>query len=272
MKRYKKPYRLKRKKSIFRNRFFWLGTLAVLILSFIFYFLFFSKIFQVKKIIIAGQEKVSSDDLKLLAESKLESKILFFSTKSIFLVNLDIIKKDILNNFPQIAEVEIHRQFPDGINISAAERQGLAILCRETDCFLLDKEGVIFDPVRNMISNGVEEASLIKIIDHRNIDHFVLAERVIEKELLSQIFEIQLKLQENLKILITEASIMSEERLNLKTQEGWEIYFNLKGDLDWQITELSLVLEKQIPPEKRGNLEYIDLRFTRVFIQYNRQK
>ena len=63
----------------------------------------------------------------------------------------------------------------------------------------------------------------------------------------------------------TGAVIVSEERLNVKTSEGWEIYFNTADDLDWQVQELALVLEKQITPEKRRNLEYIDLRFSRVY-------
>ena len=64
------------------------------------------------------------------------------------------------------------------------------------------------------------------------------------------------------------SSYVSEKRLNTKTSEGWEIYFNLKGDLNWQITELGLVSEKQIPLEDRGELEYIDLRFSRVYYKY----
>jgi len=53
--------------------------------------------------------------------------------------------------------------------------------------------------------------------------------------------------------------------LDAETTEGWTVRFNLKGDLDWQVTELRLALEKQISPEKRKSLEYIDLRFSRVY-------
>jgi len=96
---------------------------------------------------------------------------------------------------------------------------------------------------------------------------FGLKER--EKEIISRRFGLKtgrhppttlpLERAPNLKIL--EVSIISEERLNAKTSEGWEIYFNLEGDINWQLTKLGAVLEKEIPPEKRENLEYIDLRF-----------
>ena len=72
----------------------------------------------------------------------------------------------------------------------------------------------------------------------------------------------------NLKIPIAELFLISEERINIQTSDGWTVYFNPKGDISWQITELSLVLAKQIPPEKRGELDYIDLRFSRIYFKY----
>jgi len=54
--------------------------------------------------------------------------------------------------------------------------------------------------------------------------------------------------------------------LDVKTSEGWEIYFNLKKDINWQLTELDFLLKERIPPDKKGNVEYIDLRFERIYI------
>ncbi|GAH87923.1 unnamed protein product, partial [marine sediment metagenome] len=150
VKTFRKPYRIKKRrhlKSIFRYRFFWLGVLFFVFLFSIFYFLFFSQTFQVEKIIVTGEQKVAKENLKLLVENKLENKILFFKTKSIFLVNLNEIKKNILNNFPQIAEVEISRGFPDTLNIIVVERFGLTVWCQAEQCFLVDNEGVIFEEI-----------------------------------------------------------------------------------------------------------------------------
>jgi len=88
-----------------------------------------------------------------------------------------------------------------------------------------------------------------------------LGNKVIEKEFLSSILDTESKLENNLKIPVEEVLVVSDERINLKTSEGWEIYLNPKGDVDWQLTKLSEVLEKEIPLEKRGNLQYIELRF-----------
>ncbi|MFQ6049680.1 MAG: cell division protein FtsQ/DivIB [Candidatus Paceibacterales bacterium] len=270
MRKYRRRlYRVKKKKSIFYNRFFWLGLLFVVFIIAISYFLFFSEIFQVERTIVTGEKKVSKEELKALIEKRLENKILFLRTKSIFLVNLDEIRKDILNNFPQIAEVEISRGFPDALNILVVERFAEAYWCQGGQCFLLDNEGIIFEEVSEdnlkllkiILRQAQDNAELSRSIKSSNLkDKLELGEKIIEKELLSKVLEIFSEL-ENSKILVEEVSIVSEERINVKTSDGWEIYFNPKKDLNWQLTKLRAVLEKYIPLEKRKDLEYIELRF-----------
>ncbi len=249
---YRKPYRIKKKKSILKNQFFWLIILVSIIFGSIFYFLFFSEVFQVEKIIVTGEKKVSNEALKLLIEEKLENKILFFKTKSIFLVNLNETRKDILNQFPQIAEVEIHRGFPDALNIVVVERLGIATWCVVDKCFLTDENGIVFE-------EG-EGENLSRINDSRKTTLPTLGEKIIEKENLSKILEINSKLSD-FKIPIKEFMIVSDEKLTGLTTEDWEVYFNLQKDIEWQLTKLRAVLEEKIPPEKRKDLEYIELRF-----------
>ncbi|MFC1629892.1 hypothetical protein ACFL11_01590, partial [Patescibacteria group bacterium] len=93
-------------------------------------------------------------------------------------------------------------------------------------------------------------------------------EEVIEEEKINKILEINKGFRSNLKIQLEQAIIINQERLNVKTLEGWEAYFDLKGDINWQLTELKLLIEEKIPPDKRGDLEYIDLRFTKIYYKY----
>ncbi len=254
MERYRRAYRIKKKKSIFKNRFFWFSILILIILGSVFYFLFFSDFFQIKKIIIAGERKILKEKIELLVEKKLEKKMLWLKTKSIFLVNFNEIKKDILNNFPQIVKVEIKRRFPHSLYIGLEERLGAAIFCQEDQCFLLDKEGIIFEEISKNESNFLR----IKTIELK--EKLGLGERVIDGDLLSKILEVSSKLKD-LKIFVEELFLVSDEKINIKTAEEWEIYFNPKGDFNWQLIKLKAVLDKEIPQEKRKDLEYIDLRF-----------
>jgi cell division protein FtsQ len=265
IKKYRRPYRIKKKKSIFKNRFFWLGILILLIFGGIFYLICFSFPFQIKEIQITGNEKTNIDNLNNLIKDKLSQKILFFTSKSIFLVNFSEIKKEISKNFPPIGEIILKRKFPDKIIVQIEERKPIAVFNQEDLYFFLDKEGIIFDPVRTNISNGVEntlaDGQLIKIKKVLEAKELKLGDRVLDKELLSSILEIESKLENNLKGPIEEVLVVSDERINLKTSEGWEIYLNPKGDIEWQLTKLRVDLEEEIPQERRKDLEYIELRF-----------
>jgi len=125
--------------------------------------------------------------------------------------------------------------------------------CQGEQCLLLDNEGVIF-------GDFLTEKDLIKIIDERDLGTFLLGEKVIEKEDLSKILTIRDKLKSDFKLSLEEF-ILDEEKLTVLAEDNWKIYFNLQGNTDWQLTKLNAVLEEKIPPEKRNDLEYIELRF-----------
>ena len=210
-----------------------------------------------------GKEEMVSEEtiqkVRTMAEVASNRNILFLKTKSIFLFDSKTVVKDILKDIPQLEKVEIQKKFfNQTLTISLNKKRGVALWCREERCFLLDKEGIIFE-------ENSSEKGLIKIENLEFADELVLGESVIEKAKLAQIMAIKSKLAEVAKISASKAVLVSLERLNIQISEGWEIYFNLKGDLDWQIQELNVVLEKQISSTKRRNLQYIDLRFSRVY-------
>jgi len=252
-KHFHKPYRIKKRKSIFRNKIFLFSVLAFILAGALFYTLFFLDNFQVKKIIIAGESKTSKEKLESTIENNLGGKLFFFRTKSIFLADINNIENDVLSNFPQIAEVEIKRRYPDTLSVVIAEREEVAAWGLEEAYFLVDDEGIIFEEC-------LPEIKLIKIVDKKNTPPLALGKKVIEKDYLGKVLETENKLTDDLKIEIGEMIIFANE-FRAKTAEGWEIYFTPKEDLDWQLTKLDLVLEKEIPPERRKDLEYIELRF-----------
>jgi len=236
---FRKPHRIKKKKSIFKSRLFWLLVLILIIVGIIFYYLFFSKIFQIKEIEVVGEEIIAENQIK---------KIIPLS--NIFLINISNIEMNILNQFPHIFNVNIKREFPDKLNITIAERVAVGIWCEQENCFLVDRSGVAFE-------KALPEIDLIKIFSTKEL---------LKKEKIEQILEIQQELNKK-EIQLKEVKIVSEERLNVKTSEDWEIYFNLRrDDISRQIFNLRIVLKERISLERRKNLQYIDLRFDKIFI------
>lgn len=258
---FRKPRKIKRKKSLFQQRFFWITILMIFATASIFYFFIFSSFFQVRNIIILGQEKINEQDIRIFIEKKITKKILFLKTRSIFLINSKETENNILDSFPQISEIKITKKFPDALDIIIQERLGKFTWCYEEKCFLLDNQGVIFEQVFDN-----QDSNYIRIKDLTTNQKSDLGQEVIKKQKLSQILNITKRLDEDLEILVQEISILSDQRLNVRTTNGWEIYFNTQKDIDWQITELDLILKKKIPFEKKQEIEYIDLRFDKIYI------
>jgi len=238
MKRYRKPYRVKRKKTILKNRFIWIAVLVLFLVGSVIYLLFFSPVFQIKKVTISGANQVSQKDIRS-----------FVPLKNIILLNKAEIKKNILNNFPEISGVEIDRKLPATVNIEIKERAAAAVWCNEEKCFLVDKNGKAF-------REASEEDGFVKVLG---------AEELLQEKIISQMLDIDSKLKKDLSIEIENITFDSSQRLNVKTVEGWEIYFNPEKDISWQLTQLHLVLEIQISPEERKSLEYVELRFDKVY-------
>lgn len=267
MKKYQPSRRLrqiKKKKPIFLNRFFWYAVLILIIFGTIFYFLFFGATFQIKEIEISGNQKVLVKELENIILGQVSKEIIFQPTRSIFLINTGEIQKILLENFPRIEEAVLKREFPDKLKLTIIERTPTAVFSWGRTYFLIDKNGIIFEESPIEFRSATE---LLKIGLPVPEEKLRLGEKIIEEEKLSKILKLKSELEE-LRIPFDGLSVISEEKLDIKTKESWDIYFNLKGDINWQLTELQAVLEKQIPPEKRKNLEYIDLRFSKIYFRY----
>ncbi len=287
--KYKKSYRTRKKRSVFnvfKNKFFWLGLLFFIILSGLTYLFIFSSFFQIKEIKISGNIKVSVEELRNNIAGQIDKRIIFFDTKSIFLTNLKKINKMLLEKFPQIAKVDLDREFPSSLLAQIEERKPVAIFSEIENYFFIDKEGIIFEKVsvvdphtkRGQGAEGTEnnevsprygvgvDPQILKIKKSALVIDLELGKEIIGKEQLDQILKINSKLKDDLKIPIEEVLTISKKRINAKTSEGWEVYFNPERDLEWQLTELSILLKERIPPEKRRNIEYIDLRFEKIYI------
>jgi cell division protein FtsQ len=238
----RKRLRVKKKKPFFKKPIFWISIFLILILVGISFVIFFSGIFKVKRIEVLGEERIQKEDFKKFLESKIEAK-------NIFLINLVPIKNEILKNFPQISFVEIKRKIPSTLVFKITERKEVAAICQKEDCYLIDKEGIVFEREGDQ---GILE------IEKENFGGEIkLGDRVIEKEILEKIFEISKKIEFG----IEKVSIISEDNLHFKTSQGFEIFIDPQKDIDWQLTKLKVALENAIPKEKIGDLEYIDLRF-----------
>jgi len=247
-----KKRRLRKKKSILKNKFFWIFALVLIAFISLFYLICFCSYFQIKNIKISGNYKVSAENIRKVIEENIPKKILFFNSKSIFLINLNKVEEGLLEKFPHVENIFFDKDFPDKLIIEIKEREPVAVFEKDNRYFLIAKDGVIFE------ETGEKESWLV--VKNPAVSEIELGKEVIERERIEKIIIIETGL-EALDIQTIEAEIVNDQRVNVKTSEDWQAFFNFDNDVSNQVFNLGVVLKEKISPGKRRNLEYVDLRF-----------
>jgi len=198
MRRYRKPFRVKKKKSIIKSRFFWLSLLIVIFFGGLFYFLVFSSVFQISEIKISGSQKIQPQNLEDFIENRIKQKWLgFFETKNIFFADLNKTKEELMKNFPQISKIELERKLPNGLIFRVEERKPAAIFSQNENYFFIDKEGIIFE--KAFLADDFPKLQSLTLQDAPELGGVV-----IDKNLLSKILEADFKLKKDFNASIKE--------------------------------------------------------------------
>ena len=286
--RYTKLHRIRQKKAIWKkilkNRFFWLGIGILLFFSGFAYAVLFSPLFEVRQIEVAGNQKIPTQELEKFVNQRIERKILFFRINHLLLVDSRKIQEDMGDTFPALEKVLIKKKWFHSLALNVQERSGVAVWCRKksyqvefsdttknetravAQCLTLDKNGIIFEKT--------ESGEQVVISSPETNKEVRQGSKVIDEELLQTLLRFQKELDAfalfgELKLRVSSLSVISQDRVNVKISEGWEVYLNPQDNMDWQITKLKLVLEREIPAEKRPKLDYIDLRFgDQAYVKY----
>ena len=259
---YKKIYKRKKRRSLFKSRIFWLSLLFLTAFASGVYLFLFSSVFQVRDIQVAADKKIYIDEIKDIVAREINRKIAFFDSKSIFLASTEEINKKIREKFPQIAEISFSKNFPSALAVEVKERVPIATWCQNDDCFYLDKDGVIYE--------RCQEKKLPVITFNATLTEAKLGKILIEKDSLTKILDFNNALQQDFDFKVTGLIFSQEgEELTVKTNESWQIFFSTKNEAKNQIDNLSALLKEGIPPERRQDLEYINLKFgNKTYIKY----
>jgi len=222
--------------------------------------------FQIKDIIISGNQKVTSKDIESLVYENINNKILSvlgwtLSSKSIFLVNPDDLNKKILSKFPIIESAKIDKKFPQTLSLQINERIPAAIFCPSLDesvgeCYFTDGSGLIFESLSTIPQNMAIVRQTV------NDNKVFVGEKIVQQNIMDLLSKVETTLENDFKIDVKEVLVTSPLRINFKTTENWQIYFDLGSDSDvnLQLVKLNLLLTGGISQDSRENLRYIDLR------------
>jgi len=263
----------RKRKPLFLRKSFWFFILGLVFGGVIFFVILGSPWFQIKGIEFQGNENLATEILEDFIRKNIVQNFLFFKSQSIFLVNSKIVSL-LKSNFPEIEEVYFKKNFPDKIIFFLKERKGAIILCPEEtkkesenpeerkDCFLADPAGFIFAKTKEDSENN-----LLKIRTKENLQ--VGREFQFDRRKLTEFLSLADFFEKQLKISLSEISLVSPEKIIVFIKEGWLVFLSPEKNFQTQLNNLAAVLEEKIPSFQRERLEYIDLRFgEKVFYKF----
>lgn len=259
-KKYRHHYHAKRKKPLIFRRYFWTTTLFLAAFCGGISFACFSPWLQVANIEVAGTQKIDSGDFTKKIQDAAQKQVAFFPTKSILLFNIDAVKEELLKEFPQLADIQIKRQFPSTIYAAVVERSPSAVIkTKKENYYIIDDNGIFF---KNL---SEDDSSSLFEINYNPPSDLQLGQLAISKDILQKILRVKNNIEVNTDIHLKSAEIINEQRINFNTDEKWQIFINPQKDVDWQIMKLRAVASDPLFQTQRQNLLYIDLRFTKVY-------
>lgn len=224
--------------------------------------LFFSAEMQISKIEISNNKELEKLELEQLVENELQGKFIgIFPKNNYILVSQKTVEKILINKYKKIRSVKVEKKFPDSIAVSIDEHESLLVWCKnENQCYLLNEEGVAYN-VADFNSPELQQNKLVRLSDRSGAD-VILGSKIMEKKYEEYLLKIKSELEE-ISIYVESdfltPSRMAEE-IEVRSMDGFKINFSTQFALESAVKTLLAVLKKEIPRERIGELEYIDLR------------
>ncbi len=234
--------------------------LAISFLSVSGYVFIFSDFLKIKNIIIEGNEKIASEEIREKVDNlsirRLPGNL---SWQNYFFISDNQLEQDLKRDFKKINKVEVVKIFPETLLVKVEERKALVLRCAGDTCHLIDEEGVAYEEI-DPESEDLKKSGLIKLIDKsgRQVE---TGEKIMTAEFVSFLLSLKEKLEAE-KIYVKDewiAPSLIAEEITVSSLEGWNIYFSSRIDSEKSIRMLKLFLNEEIK-DMREKLEYADLR------------
>jgi len=237
---------------------------GLLLLSFIgvsVWVLFFSDYAQIEEVEILAN-KIDTQAIESIVNNHRDEFWFQYGSRNNFLLfSRKQVERGIKDQFETVRSVEFESEFPNKIKILIEERVGVVVWCSREKCFLLDELGLAFYELE-----GGERKERFKdyyqITDNSHLE-IEKGQQVEEGQMVFFLLDLEQLLEQKIDLKLKKEletpSLISQE-LRVETENGWQIYFNLKDSLEAQVDLLEEVLKSSISESEQEKLDYIDLR------------
>ena len=195
-----------------------LSGLLVISLGFIVYMLWYSPVFTVSTLDVAGLVRLTNEEINSVAN---------VIGKSIILVNPSNLEQDLHTAFPELVNVSVNTEIPNKVVVNLSERKPVLTWQQDGQNFWIDADGVAFKPNgEGGPSIKVQGSELLSISppDSENIEEEGKPLQTLPVELVNAILTISQEAPENTPLVYD-----SKYGLGWQDPRGWQVYFG-KGD------------------------------------------
>jgi len=267
----------RRRKSQRLTKIYWqrIKLLFIIILCFLlavtlYWLIFLSDFFQIKKITINGVDNPETIelDIKTYFYTKNQKFVPAFiykflprykdSQKNLLLFSSTDCSQYLLNKYPEIEKLSTKLDIKNGyLTINIASREISFLLCTDVECYLLDNNGVVFGEAPETSGSLIR-----KIIIHQPSSIPIGTEIFPQADLdiLRSLFELSEKDGSPFKINALELEKAKFSTIKIVTNENWYLLLNFNSDFP----EVFQIIQKLIDGElknKTQKLQYIDCRY-----------
>lgn len=244
----------------FSRFLFWL--LLIVFAMICMYLLLFSPFLEIDKILIEGNQDISSREIANAVEKSLEGKYFgYLPKKNFLLINKKNITETIRNDFSRLEVNSIEKKFPNSILVSIIERKAELVWCSGGVCYFVDRTGVIYNGTEKNEQELLADGFLV-IVDDSAIP-ISIKESKIDPEYIQYIELADVMMKSDSRLKPTESyhtpGVASREII-VKTQEGWILKISSEFPVDEIRKIIQVLFDKELKDEARKNLDYLDLR------------
>lgn len=212
------------------------------------YWLSNSPWFDLKQILVEGNQTIQADDLRRLTGVRLGANILKVSTG-------DLAQNLKVNPFVKTSEVK--RRYPDKLLIRITERTPAAIVSNSGRYLVLDEEGYCLQSLTLM---SADRSDLPRIEAGSELQTLKPCGKTEDKGALAALALIR-QLDPFFMENIREFRAPSEWELALITRDGLTVYFGPPENLSQKLQYYEELLVKNAAECNAETLEYVDLRY-----------
>ncbi len=234
-----------------------------LLLGTLVYTLFFASFLLINPdaIQVRGTNQISSAQVETTVRENLSGRWFGILPKSNFLLLRPTgLAENLSARFPLARDVQVTRVFPHGLEIDIREREKIILWCSGGPCYLVTEKGKATEAKQAVTE---ENQKFVRTITDTSAQTVRMNQTIFSFDLPGFLTELEPLFEEQLDMQIGteyEATSRFAGELRVKTSEGFRVYLSTDIMPSKAVSALRLLFEKELPPEKRKELEYVDAR------------